>query len=105
MREEGRVVCGVNGKQSRNNQYKNRESKQHAHRHLNPSEPAHTDDVNDIEQQQAAYREKLMIELAADAPPRELDDVIGQRTRQISSGTDVSDNLQPRSDVSDAEPA
>src|SRR2546423_14623894 len=105
MREEGRVVRGVNREQSRDDQDENREAKQHAHRHLNPSEPAHTDDVNDIEQQQAAYREKLMIELAADAPPRELDDVIGQRPRQKSPGTDESENLQPRTTGTKAEPA
>src|SRR2546423_1312632 len=103
MREEGRVVRGVNREQPWDDQHQNRKSKQHAHRHLNPSEPAHAYDVNDVEQQQAAYREQLMIELAADAPATQLDDIIGQRTRQISSSTDVSDNLQPRSDVSDAE--
>src|SRR5438874_7340348 len=102
MREEGRVIGGVNGEQSWDDQHQNREAKQHTHRHLNPSEPAHTDDVYEVEENQTADGEQLMIELAADAPPRELDDVIGQRTRQISSSTDVGDNLQPRSDVSDA---
>src|SRR5437016_1983299 len=105
MREKGRVVRRMNGEQSRNDQHENREAKQHAHRHLNPSEPAHTDYVYEVEENQTADGEKLMIELAADAPPRELDDVIGQRTCEISARTNVRNYLQPRADVSDAEPS
>src|SRR5690349_7891981 len=105
MCEEGRVVRRVNRKESRNDQHKNREPQEHAHRHLNPAEPAHTDDVHQVKENQTADGEQLMIELAADAPAAQLDDVIGQSAREISTGADVSDYLQPRSDVCDAKPA
>src|ERR1043166_5700985 len=105
MRKKGRVVRGVNREQSRNDQHENRQPKQHTHRHLNPAEPAHPDDVYEIKENQTADGEQLMVELAADAPATQLNDVIGQRTGEISSGPNVSDYLQPRADVSDAEPS
>ena len=95
MRDERRVVRGMNRKQAGNNQHKDRDPQQRAHRHLNSAKPTDADHMNQVKEKQTADCQCLMCELATETAPAQLDDVVGQSARQISAGADVSDDLQP----------
>src|SRR5581483_1167960 len=95
MREEGRVVGGVNREQSGNHQHHDREAEQHTHHHLDSTKPTHTDYVNQIEEEQTAHRKRLMSKLTTDTTAAQFDYVISQRAGEICARADVRNYLQP----------
>ena len=49
--------------------------------------------MNQIEEKQTTNGQRLMCKLAADPSSAQFDDVVGQRARQISAGSNISDDL------------
>src|SRR5262249_37923351 len=98
MRDERLVVLRANREQSRPDQRKERNAQQRAHRHLQPPEPSHADQVNEEEEEQARKRERQMTRLRGEPTAGGRDQIIGKRIRQKSLGAYVGDDLQPRAD-------
>src|SRR5262249_30683640 len=105
MCDERPIVLRADSKQSRSDQREERNAQQSAHRHLQPPEPSHADQVNKVEEEQANERERQSARLRGEPTAGGRNQIIGQRIRQKSLGADGRDDLQPRADEGQAAPS